>query len=347
MYSYKDLDVGSLSAYKELFISNGSIKTIDNLEWVHFLNPPKETKCKLVYSENGDLASIYAVMPVFVKIGANTELAAQSLDTITHLEHRGKGLFIDTAKKVYDDCASLGYSFVYGFPNGNSVHGFKKKLNWTMLGPIPFIFKPLRSGYFISKLLGNRIGSILDFPISLNFINRNFHAGDISEVDFFNSDYTSLWNVFSDSINVSVVRDASYLQWRYLDKPNENYKILKLEEGGILKGFIVYCIKEKHGGKVGYIMDLIYLDDKHFVGAALLKKALGEFKISKVDVVLSWCFDFSLNYGAFKKLGFLNLPEVLKPIELHFGCAVFGGAGAGLPLDRKSWFISYADSDTV
>ncbi|MEY8252266.1 MAG: hypothetical protein RPR91_07770, partial [Colwellia sp.] len=176
---------------------------------------------------------------------------------------------------------------------------------------------------------------------------RKFHAGDISKVDSFNLDYTALWDVFSNSINVGVVRDASYLQWRYLDKPNENYKIFKLEEAGILKGYIVYCIKEKHGGKVGYIMDLIYLDGTHLVGAALLQKALGEFKASKVDVVLSWCFEFSLNYGAFKKLGFLNLPEILKPIELHFGCVVLGGGESKLLMDRKNWFISYADSDTV
>jgi hypothetical protein len=75
-------------------------------------------------------AGYYGVFPIKVKYGNQIVLAAQSGDTMTHPSHQGKGLFTKLAQMTYDLAKQVGISFVFGFPNKNSSHGFINKLNW-------------------------------------------------------------------------------------------------------------------------------------------------------------------------------------------------------------------------
>jgi hypothetical protein len=346
MNNEKILTTDCLDDYIDLFKAGGSNKKKENLEWLHFNNVVNDTQCQLVYDKSGSLASIYATLPVYVNLAGERVSAVQSLDTITSVNNRGQGLFIASAEKVYDSCKKEGYGFVYGFPNGSSIHGFSKKLSWKVLDPIPFLFKPMRLGYFIKKVIKKWPQNFIDLPIYFGGKIQKKDMERISPVTSFDDEFTDLWRCFSELFSVAVERDAEYLKWRYLQKPNEDYKIFQYRNVEGLLGYIVYSVKYKHGGSIGYIMDLIYCPDNPHVGELLLKFALKEMKKSKADAVLSWCFDFSPNYPAFKKNGFHNLPEKIRPIELHFGCLSFS-TSYDFIYNRENWFISYADSDTV
>lgn len=75
-------------------------------------------------------AAFYGVFPVRLILNNAEVLAAQSGDTMTHPNHRGKGLFVALAQKTYAVAAEEGIQLVFGFPNRNSYPGFVKKLDW-------------------------------------------------------------------------------------------------------------------------------------------------------------------------------------------------------------------------
>ena len=75
-------------------------------------------------------AAFYGVFPVRLFLNNAEVLAAQSGDTMTHPNHRGKGLFVALAQKTYAIAAQEGIQLVFGFPNQNSYPGFVKKLGW-------------------------------------------------------------------------------------------------------------------------------------------------------------------------------------------------------------------------
>lgn len=75
-------------------------------------------------------AAYYGVFPIVCEYRGSKVLCAQSGDTMTHSEHRGKGLFVDLAKKTYELAKQESIKFIYGFPNQNSYPGFVKKLDW-------------------------------------------------------------------------------------------------------------------------------------------------------------------------------------------------------------------------
>ena len=84
----------------------------------------------IAYFNEKEPAAFYGVFPCFMNINGKKTLVCQSWDTMTHANHRRKGLFIKLAKKTYDLCENLGIKLVFGFPNENSYPGFVKKLNW-------------------------------------------------------------------------------------------------------------------------------------------------------------------------------------------------------------------------
>lgn len=91
------------------------------IEYVGFLAYHATTK---------EPAAYYGVFPSKLTYQGKELIAAQSGDTMTHPNHRGKGLFITLAKMSYDLAKTLGVEFIYGFPNDNSYPGFVKKLDW-------------------------------------------------------------------------------------------------------------------------------------------------------------------------------------------------------------------------
>jgi hypothetical protein len=84
----------------------------------------------IAYANDNTPAAYYGVFPVKVRYKNKEYLCAQSGDTMTHSEHRGKQLFTKLATETYNFAAKNGVQFVFGFPNNNSYPGFVKYLNW-------------------------------------------------------------------------------------------------------------------------------------------------------------------------------------------------------------------------
>jgi hypothetical protein len=339
------LNSETLLFYKECFDTNESEKNIDVLNWQFFKNGIKNFVDIEFDKEKNKTAAIYATFSVNFKINNHLHIGSQSLDTITDIDYRGQGLFIKLAKDVYQKAADDGVALVYGFPNGNSIHGFKSKLDWEVLDPVPFMIKPIKTSYFSRKIsvfkwLPNFNVSFSKYKESNKFrIEENFSFPEM---------VTPLWESFANQIEVAVQRDKNYLDWRYIQKPFENYKIAHCySENNTYLGFIVYAIKEKHGGKIAYIMELIFDLKSQKAGRKLLQYAINQIKKENADCILSWCMDHSPNYNVFKKEFFFKLPEKFRPIELHFGARAFNKELASTINNRNNWYLSYSDSDTV
>lgn len=345
MFKIKNISEETVEVYKKCFDNNGSPKSDQKIRWQFLDNPINEKFVDIaIDKEKNKAAAIYAISPVKFKLQEQVILASQSLDTITDIDYRGQGLFIKLAKNVYSNAKDGNVEFVYGFPNGNSIHGFSKKLDWKVLDPIPFLIKPINTSYFTKKI--KKLAWLPNVKIALKkSIDRNII---IKEEFSFNEHVDSVWEKFSKNIKVSIQRNKEYLSWRYLNKPNEDYKILHAyTQAGDYIGFVIYCVKGKHGGKIGYIMEYIYDPKYKKESHNLMIEATNRIIDQKADCILGWCFEYSENYSGYKKVGFYNLPEKLRPIELHFGVCTFNKSIDDIVTDRKNWYLSYSDSDTV
>lgn len=86
----------------------------------------------LAYDRQRVPIAFYVVVPCFIKSGDEIILAAQSVDTMTHPNHRNKGLFAELALTTFQLCRELNIRLLFGFPNQNSLPGFVNKLGWRI-----------------------------------------------------------------------------------------------------------------------------------------------------------------------------------------------------------------------
>lgn len=339
-----------LALLKACFDSNASPRSLPAFRWQYFDNPAERLFVDFSADRSSAeerIAAVYAVLPVWAKVFGRRVLAAQSLDTMTDAAYRGRGLFVKLADSVYQRCERDGLAFVYGFPNGSSVHGFYTRLQWTSLDPVPFLIRPLRLGYALRRFGLAQLGdatSGLALPVRAPRLGAN---QEVRVLEAFGDEVTGLWKRFSRQVNVAVERDAAYLTWRYVNKPGERYLKLGLFDHGELVALVVLTVKDKHGGRVGYLMDLLHEPGEHDAGLQLARAALIEMRRQGADVALAWCLPHSPNRVCYRRAGFFGLPAALRPIELHFGVRPLAGVDQGALGNPTNWYVSYSDSDTV
>src|SRR5690606_8441746 len=304
-YKITNLNPETVLLFKNCFDLNGSPKDLKKIEWQFFLNPEKKNYVNIAYDTIQErTAAIYAISPIRFLVNNEEVIASQSLDTITDVEYRGKGLFVSLAKDVYSTAAADGISLVYGFPNGNSIHGFQKKLEWVVLDPLPFLIRPLRTQYFTEKIKKLNFFPNVNLPL-LSFMTNYNIVEDLRIPDEINN----IWRMFSKKIKVGVIRDKEYLTWRYLNKPGENYRIAHCyNKTGKYLGLIIYTVKNKHEGRIGYIMELLCDINEKKIADNLVRYAMKQMKKDNADCVLAWSLNHSPIHHAFRRNLFFNLP---------------------------------------
>lgn len=89
----------------------------------------------------GDMiAAHYALIPIKMDIESRIANGLLSMATVTHPEHRGKGLFKKLAQISFDYAAKNGYEFVIGVANANSYPGFIKYFDFQDVGMLDVLF---------------------------------------------------------------------------------------------------------------------------------------------------------------------------------------------------------------
>ena len=124
-----------LSAYSALL--NATFATdkfnVPALAWRYRDNPAGQ----VVGADAWDgerLAAHYVACPLEARIDGRVVRGLVSLNTATHPDYQGRGLFTKLAEAAYALGAAAGYSFVIGVANANSTPGFLRRLAFQDVG---------------------------------------------------------------------------------------------------------------------------------------------------------------------------------------------------------------------
>lgn len=140
MLSYMPVEANAekLRSYSTLFKACFPAATHLNaeyLQWLYASNPDGPVVGYDAY--DGDrLAAHYVCVPVSLSLFGQAVRGLLSLNTATHPDYQGKGLFTTLAAKTYDYAAERGYTAVYGVANANSTPGFIRKLGFDLVAPL-------------------------------------------------------------------------------------------------------------------------------------------------------------------------------------------------------------------
>jgi GNAT superfamily N-acetyltransferase len=134
-----DLAEASLQSYHrlltEVFPTAAAQFTPAYLTWQYVKNPAGPAVGFNAFA--GDtLAAHYVTLPIQARLDGRECKGLLSLNTATHPQHQGKGLFTKLAEATYQYAASQGYELVVGVANANSTPGFTRKLGFQLVAPL-------------------------------------------------------------------------------------------------------------------------------------------------------------------------------------------------------------------
>lgn len=313
LYNFDNTDE-LLNMYRECF--NLEVPN-QYFQWKYVNNPAgKATAFVAIHEEQ--IAAFYGVIPDIYIINGEQHTIYQSMDTMTHPNYQRKGLFKTLANITYEHIRSTYNQInVLGFPGETSYAPFIKKLNWSTLVEMKYLF--VHKSVFSSITALKRKSLI-----------------DITSVDSFTQEFDDYFLQKECKKPIAKYLNRSLANWRFVDSPIVNHHILKISRAGELIGFLVYRIDEKNRAFLININFLKQLDIN------LHMHELVSFIYNKHNISLIYTFQSTqATKTALYKCGFLSNPFSKGPFSYRTPLIVYGNENVNNTqfTDRNNWDI--------
>lgn len=368
-WTIRDYEIGDETAIVEIFErvfkkTMGPSESVEHWRWEYADNPVGPMTIKLIWDDER-LVGQYAVSPRKIWSCGQERLAALSLDTMTDPDYGRQGIFSGSAEGCYETMTQRNFSFVYGFPNANSIGGFERRLAWKIVMKTPVLVKALDVGELIASklgvpLLGGALAPasrlLLRAPGFANRVRSQIatrldgalaEEPTVREFESFGGWADELWLRCREQHQIWVIRDRAFLSWRYDRRPESTYHRLLVDVAGETVGYAVLCIAQREQGLVCFVMDLLVDLEAHGAHDALLDAVETHARSQSCAFVSAMVGPDSPTRGALLRNAYLPLPEKLFPQEMYFGARALGGFGEEELTEPASWQLSWGDVDVL
>ena len=290
---------------------------IQYFEWKFIHNPAGFVEGFIAVAADGEVAAYYGVIPEVYMINGKKTTIYQSCDTMTHSNHRRKGLFQKLALHCFDQLKNENRLFVIGFGGGQSTPGFIK-FGWVQVFKMRTYFYP-RIFTFIQFSRGKNIELVNDFTLIEDLVLK--------------SNITTV---------IHAHKTPESFKWR-LSNPLYDYKVLAYKTAeGKYSSYVCYYVTDN---KI-FLFDF-YFENSKSSNALMgnLKKLVSEFKYK---AIISFLQEDSSYSQSLKKAGFITNPFEKGPLSEKVPF-IFYTNKAELEKynDKNCWLVNAYDHDAM
>jgi GNAT superfamily N-acetyltransferase len=240
---YRDDDLEEVLDLLGVSLGPGPVgrRTSDLFLWKHLRNP--FGRSFMLVARGGDrIVGLRAFMRWQFRSGGDRVVAVRAVDTATHPEYRGRGIFSRLTEEALRELRAH-VDLVFNTPNARSGPGYLK-LGWRVVGKVPVsirVRRPLRvargarslrrqerrpnasrppvAAEPAGEVLGTLGGSLDDLLRRSDTPGRRLHTP----------------------------RTPAYLRWRYGGFPDLDYRAVGVRAGGDLRGLAIFRLRPRGG----------------------------------------------------------------------------------------------------
>ena len=318
-------------------------------QWMYKDNP-NGMGVIVVADDDGRIVAHTAEMPVMMKIGSESVLAAINLDAMTHPDYRRQGTFAALVKARRLESEKRGIRATYGFRNKYSYPypGLATKVGMFDAATLQKVFRPLdwraslrtQSHNRLLLAIGPAAGGLLSKVVFRPGKTRCPEGLSIAQVAQFDERVDDLWRKVSGQYQAIVLRNKEYLNWRYVAVPDRRYSIFVAGRPEAIAGYLVSSCAEADQTMTGMIVDV--LAESRNVAECLISACVEHCRQEKAAIVWSARIAGTSLAAAYRRQGFIVVPFG-KSIGIK-GWAT-SPTIAGRLQDSKNWFLQMGDSD--
>lgn len=306
----------------------------DVLDWQYWDNP-FGAPTVWVWEDGDRVVGSYAVVPYPAKVQGRRGRLGIGIDAAIDPDYQGRQLFGPLTSTLYADAYADGVSAIVCYPNDNSVRGIARQ-GWHEVGRLRSHLLPLRPEWYARRL---RVPAPLLAPVVAAVSRRTVggrHGHVSAEVGELGDEPDQLWAAVEHETHSGVVRDASWLRWRYRDRPGPSpYRSFVARRDGQLRALAVTTEREQRGGRFTYLLELLAVDDS---AARAVVGAAAAAADGSAGVLVATLPGTPLARRA-RAAGLRPVPERLEEKQLHFGVV---SDDPGL---HTGWSLGWGDLD--
>ena len=345
---YTKDDIKKMAALGEdNYGSQNSISDVGFLEWQLLENPTGKGLVSLaVNGEDGKLIGESMQTPMKLRAFSEEVTATTFVNTLIRKESRSLAVFY-TIHKTALDLAS-GHAFAYAVPNPNSYPLFGKLYDFKTIGDIPLLILPMRAKAIVKSRIGKGFSMIIPNIAYKGFggkKHKNITVSKLSEDDF--SEFDTFWNSVKDKYPIMGVRNAEYINWRYLTAPLRDYTVFIAKDKDKIVGYTAVTTQLVEDIKNGMLVDFLVEHGRKDAAKALLRYTCDYFYQNNSELIGTLMLPTCEEYKYIKKFGFLVCPKKFLPQPFSFIIKMLSGKNAEKTEDISNWFFTMGDYDAV
>jgi len=278
-----------------------------------------------------------------VKVGCEVRDSGWLVDTMVLEAYRSKAVGPRIMVQAHEDLP-----FALSLGQTAEMREVQLRLGWRRVAPLETAQLLIRPENVLKGKLpwpaAVAAGLGLRASSAVRDLLRERTRSEVREVSRFDERHDRLWASVSESMTCTVVRDASYLNWKYVEQPGQTFVRLEIVEAGEVKAVAVLSFVDAddvYQYRRAFLVDLVAPlgDDARL--AQLLEAATTAAAERGADALVCLHIGAPLT-RALRRHGFrLREPERYLLVDP-------GGlepAASDTVLAADSWFVTHGDSD--
>ena len=245
--------------------------------WKHLENPFGPSLLLLAESA-GRIVGLRAFMRWRFRVGDRTVRAVRAVDTATHPDHRGAGIFSRLTEQALRDLRG-DVELVYNTPNDKSLPGYLK-MGWRTVGRIPVairIRKPLpvlrdarRTRSSPGSTRPSRPAPGVDGEAAAEALADPGLPALLGEA------------AAASTARFATPRDVAFLDWRYGSVPLLDYRGVREHVEGVLVGIALFRVRQRGRLWESTVADVIVRPGDVRTARRLLRRVAGAAAVDHV-----------------------------------------------------------------
>lgn len=295
-------------------------RTLQNWYWKYTDRNPAGESIIWVAEHQDKIVAHFAAVPYRLKAFDQEVAASHSIGALVEVKYQNRGLLKLVGDKMLANLGERDIYFTWGFPNQRAYQFEKQALGYHDL--INFD----------------------QWTIAKDKLQRNDpYDLDFRKITHFGQEFDRLWETCSKGYNVAIKRDAAYLNWRFMQRPDWFYYPFALYEADELKGYVVLKCYREEGILRGHIVDIFAARDDRNTLSRLIDGGMGYLAEQAVDEILVWIWGNPLIEELFTEKSWtrteIDRPLILKVNKEH--------PYREKVLDNKNWYFTLGDSTEI
>lgn len=238
-------------------------RTSELFRWKHLANPFGRS-CMLVADVGGEIVGLRTFMRWEFRCDGRLIRAVRAVDTATHPAHQRRGIFSHLTRAALDHLSGEA-ELIFNTPNERSLPGYLK-LGWQVVGTLPLAIHLRRPVAFVRGL-----PTVRQRKVTNSRPRPVVQAESVAEALADADQVQHLLAATARFGRWSTQGGFAYLRWRYADAPLLDYRAVRIERDGRLRGLGIFRVRPRGGLWETTVAELIVPPDELMLAGLLLR----------------------------------------------------------------------------